>query len=183
MHRGVPATALHGPVTRPDQCRAAHMPNSPRLKTPNNSETSPMNDFDMIVIGSGPSGPPRCRPGGQARQVGPRRREGPPGRRCFGPYRHDPVQDAARDGAQSLGLARARLLRPLLPGQAGHRARHDLIARLHKTLDHEVEVLEHQFSRNGVKTAIGEARFVGPHEIEVTADKRRDPCLSARRMC
>ncbi len=28
----------------------------------------------------------------------------------------------------------------------------DLMARLHKTLDHEVEVLEHQFSRNAVKT-------------------------------
>ena len=30
----------------------------------------------------------------------------------------------------------------------------DLIARLQKTLDHEVEVLEHQFSRNAVKTAV-----------------------------
>ena len=46
----------------------------------------------------------------------------------------------------------------------------DLVARLHKTLDHEVEVLEHQFSRNAVKTARGEARFVGPHGIEVTAE-------------
>ena len=44
----------------------------------------------------------------------------------------------------------------------------DLIARLQKTLDHEVEVLEHQFSRNGVEAAEGEARFVGPHQIEVT---------------
>src|SRR5215472_13124435 len=46
----------------------------------------------------------------------------------------------------------------------------DLIARLRKTLDHEVEVLEHQFNRNSVKTARGEARFAGPNEIEVTAD-------------
>ena len=46
----------------------------------------------------------------------------------------------------------------------------DLIARLQKTLDHEVEVLEHQFSRNAVKTACGEARFVGPNQIEITAD-------------
>ena len=46
----------------------------------------------------------------------------------------------------------------------------DLMARLHKTLDHEVEVLEHQFSRNSVKTARGEARFTGPHDVEVTAE-------------
>src|ERR1700676_447896 len=46
----------------------------------------------------------------------------------------------------------------------------DLIARLQKTLDHEVEVLEHQFSRNMVKTACGEARFVGANQIEVTAE-------------
>jgi len=46
----------------------------------------------------------------------------------------------------------------------------DLLSRLRKTLDHEVEVLEHQFNRNSVKTAHGEGRFVGPHEIEVTDD-------------
>jgi NAD(P) transhydrogenase len=46
----------------------------------------------------------------------------------------------------------------------------DLIARLQKTLDHEVEVLEHQFSRNAVKTACGEARFVGPNQIEIATD-------------
>src|SRR5215813_8804200 len=28
----------------------------------------------------------------------------------------------------------------------------DLLKRLHMTLDHEVEILEHQFARNGVKT-------------------------------
>ena len=37
------------------------------------------------------------------------------------------------------------------------------------TLDHEVEVLEHQFSRNGVKTARGEARFLDPHQVELDA--------------
>ncbi len=46
----------------------------------------------------------------------------------------------------------------------------DLLARLRKTLDHEVEVLEHQFSRNAVKTARGEGRFVSRHGIEVTDD-------------
>ena len=46
----------------------------------------------------------------------------------------------------------------------------DLMARLHKTLDHEVEVLEHQFSRNAVKTMYAEARFADPHTLEVTGE-------------
>lgn len=46
-----------------------------------------------------------------------------------------------------------------------YRAKHDiaandLIVRLQKTRDHEVEVLEHRFSRDLVRTANGEARFV-----------------------
>lgn len=43
----------------------------------------------------------------------------------------------------------------------------DLKARLHKTLDHEVDVLEHQFNRNHVATMMGSARFTGPNTIEV----------------
>jgi NAD(P) transhydrogenase len=44
----------------------------------------------------------------------------------------------------------------------------DLSDRLHKTLDHEVDVLEHQFQRNGVTTLIGTARFVDAHNLIVT---------------
>jgi len=46
----------------------------------------------------------------------------------------------------------------------------DLQSRLHKTLDHEVDVLEHQFARNGVRTLRAAARFVGPHSIEATTE-------------
>jgi NAD(P) transhydrogenase len=46
----------------------------------------------------------------------------------------------------------------------------DLMARLHMTLDHEVDVLEHQFARNAVTTLRGMARFLDPHRIEVTLD-------------
>ncbi len=46
----------------------------------------------------------------------------------------------------------------------------DLVQRLQKTLDHEVEVLQHQFMRNMVKSAFAEARFVGPNEVELTTD-------------
>ena len=80
-------------------------------------------DYDMIVIGSGPAGRRAADPGGQARQVGAGGREGPPGRRRLGAHRHDPLEDAARDRAEPDRLARARLLRPRLPGQAGHRGR------------------------------------------------------------
>jgi NAD(P) transhydrogenase len=45
----------------------------------------------------------------------------------------------------------------------------DLMSRLLMTLNHEVDVLEHQFARNGVKTQFGTARFVGPNHVEVTA--------------
>ncbi len=44
----------------------------------------------------------------------------------------------------------------------------DLYKRLNLTLDHEVEILEHQFARNQVKTIRGHARFIDPHTIEVT---------------
>ena len=46
----------------------------------------------------------------------------------------------------------------------------DLKARLHMTLDHEVDVLEHQFNRNNVDTLLGMAKFVGPNEIEVATE-------------
>ena len=44
----------------------------------------------------------------------------------------------------------------------------DLKHRLSQTLDHEVDVLEHQFSRNSVTLKKGYARFSGRHEIEIT---------------
>src|ERR1700746_1202333 len=46
----------------------------------------------------------------------------------------------------------------------------DLMMRLHMTLDHEVDVLEHQFARNAVHTLRGTARFLGPHSVEVVLD-------------
>jgi len=44
----------------------------------------------------------------------------------------------------------------------------DLGARLRMTLDHEIDVLEHQFARNNVKTIAGRARFVDPHTVAVS---------------
>ncbi len=47
----------------------------------------------------------------------------------------------------------------------------DLRKRLHVTLGHEVEVLEHQFARNQVTTLRGKARFVDPHKVEVEGEE------------
>ncbi len=54
----------------------------------------------------------------------------------------------------------------------GYRVKHDIAAadllkRLHITLDHEVEILEHQFMRNGVDTVRGSARFTDAHHVEI----------------
>ncbi|MCX5497390.1 Si-specific NAD(P)(+) transhydrogenase [Kaistia dalseonensis] len=129
-----------------------------------------MTDFDMIVIGSGPSG---RRAAVQSAKLGKSVLVVEKGRRVGGVSVHT-------------GTIPSKTLRETVLNLSGWRERgfygrsyrvkqdiqaSDLLARLHKTLDHEVEVLEHQFSRNAVKTAIGEARFVGPHEIEVTSDK------------
>ena len=46
----------------------------------------------------------------------------------------------------------------------------DLMQRLTKTLDHEVEILEHQFTRNKVDILSGAAHFTDPHAIEVIAE-------------
>ncbi|HWA21760.1 MAG TPA: Si-specific NAD(P)(+) transhydrogenase [Caulobacterales bacterium] len=46
----------------------------------------------------------------------------------------------------------------------------DLSRRLGMTLDHEVEILEHQFARNGVDTLHGTARFLDPYSIEAKTE-------------
>ncbi len=128
-----------------------------------------MVDFDMIVIGSGPSG---RRAAVQSAKLGKRTLVIERGRRVGGVSVHT-------------GTIPSKTLRETVLNLSGWRERGfygrsyrvkqdidaaDLMARLHKTLDHEVEVLEHQFSRNNVRTARGEGAFVDPHTVEVTAD-------------
>src|ERR1700744_2253365 len=135
-------------------------------------------DYDMLVIGSGPSG-----------------------RRAaiqFAKLNRTVlvVEKGRRGGRLSLptGTNPSKTLRETVLNLSGWRERGfygrsyrvkqdigavDLIARLQKTLDHEVEVLEHQFSRNTVKTACGEARFVGPNQIEITAETGEVKIVSA----
>lgn len=47
----------------------------------------------------------------------------------------------------------------------------DLKRRLSITLDHEVEILEHQFARNKVDKIAGTARFIDPHRMSVAGER------------
>jgi NAD(P) transhydrogenase len=122
--------------------------------------------YDLIVIGSGPSG---RRAAIQAAKLGKAVLV---------------VENRLRVGGVSVhtGTIPSKTLRETVLNLSGWRERgfyglayrvkkdiegKDLGARLRMTLDHEIEVLEHQFARNGVKTKAGLARFVAPHVLAI----------------
>lgn len=128
-----------------------------------------MNNYDFIVIGSGPAG---RRAAIQAAKLGRSVLVVDKGRRVGGVSVHT-------------GTIPSKTLRETVLNLTGWRERgfygrayrvkkdieaKDLMARLHMTLDHEVDVLEHQFARNAVTTLRGMARFLDTHRIEVTLD-------------
>src|ERR1700716_2551807 len=128
-----------------------------------------MYDYDMLVIGSGPSG---RRAAIQFAKLGRSVLVVEKGRRVGGVSVHTGTipSKTLRETVLNLSGWRER-------GFYGrsYRVKQDIAAahlnpRLQKPLDQEVEVLEHQFSRNLVRTACGEAGFVGPNQIEVTAE-------------
>jgi NAD(P) transhydrogenase len=122
--------------------------------------------FDLIVIGSGPAG---RRAAIQAAKL------------------HRSVlviENRTRVGGVSVhtGTIPSKTLRETVLNLSGYRERlfygqayrvkkviagKDLTARLSMTLDHEIENLEHQFARNGVRVCHGTARFVNAHVVEV----------------
>ena len=125
-----------------------------------------MTRFDFIVIGSGPAG---RRAAIQAAKSGRSVLVVEKGRRVGGVSVHT-------------GTIPSKTLRETVLNLTGWRERgfygsayrvkkdiqaSDLMRRLHMTLDHEVDVLEHQFARNGVQTMAGMARFLDPHQLEV----------------
>jgi NAD(P) transhydrogenase len=128
-----------------------------------------MNNYDFIVIGSGPAG---RRAAIQAAKLGRSVLVVDKGRRVGGVSVHT-------------GTIPSKTLRETVLNLTGWRERgfygrayrvkkdieaKDLMSRLHMTLDHEVDVLEHQFARNAVTTIRGMARFVDPHRVEITLD-------------
>ncbi len=126
-----------------------------------------MDQVDMLVIGSGPAG---RRAAVQSAKLGKSVLVVDRGRRLGGVSVHT-------------GTIPSKTLRETVLNLSGWRERGfygrgyrvkqdiqavDLISRLQKTLDHEVEVLQHQFMRNLVKSVFAEAKFVGPDEVELT---------------
>ena len=125
--------------------------------------------YDLIVIGSGPAG---RRAAVQGAKLGKRVLVVERGRRVGGVSVHTGTipSKTLRETVLNLSGWRERGFY----GRA-YRVKHDIAAadllkRLHMTLDHEVEILEHQFARNGVETVRGEARFLDAHSIEVARD-------------
>jgi len=57
----------------------------------------------------------------------------------------------------------------------------DLKRRLSITLDHEVEILDHQFARNKVDKIAGTARFLDAHRVSVVGDRAEIAEFSADR--
>jgi len=123
-----------------------------------------MTQYDLVIIGSGP--------GGRAAAI----QAGKLKRRVLVIDRKD------RFGGVSVhtGTIPSKTLRETVLNLSGWRERSfygrsyrvkdeigadDLKMRLHKTLDYEVDVLEHQFNRNHVDTMSGLARFTSPHEV------------------
>jgi NAD(P) transhydrogenase len=128
-----------------------------------------MNHYNMLVIGSGPSG---RRAAVQSAKLGKSVMVVDKGRRLGGVSVHT-------------GTIPSKTLRETVLNLSGWRERgfygkayrvkqdiaaSDLIARLHKTLDHEVEVLQHQFMRNNVKYIHALAKFSGPNTAIVTTE-------------
>ncbi|KIC10610.1 pyridine nucleotide-disulfide oxidoreductase [Leisingera sp. ANG-M1] len=137
-------------------------------------------DYDLIIIGSGPSGRAAAIQAGKLH------------RRVLVIDRKD------RLGGVSVhtGTIPSKTLRETVLNLSGWRERsfygrsyrvkddilaEDLKARLHKTLDHEVDVLEHQFNRNHVDTLLGLAKFVGPNEVEVATEAGETTRLTAEK--
>lgn len=129
-----------------------------------------MEHYNLIVIGSGPAG---RRAAIQAAKLGKDVLVVERGRRVGGVSVHTGTipSKTLRETALNLSGWRER-------GFYGrsYRVKQDITAddlrtRLHITLGHEVEVLEHQFARNQVTTISGEAKFVDAKIIEVTGEE------------
>jgi NAD(P) transhydrogenase len=137
--------------------------------------------YDLVVIGSGPAG---RRAAVQAAKLGKNVLV---------------VEGRKRVGGVSVhtGTIPSKTLRETVLNLSGWRERgfygrsyrvkkdigaHDLGVRLDKTLEHEIDVLEHQFQRNGVHTLSGFARFLDPHRLAVTQPDGSEMVVEAERI-
>lgn len=128
-----------------------------------------MEAIDMLVIGSGPAG---RRAAVQSAKLGKSVLVVDRGKRLGGVSVHT-------------GTIPSKTLRETVLNLSGWRERGfygrgyrvkqsissgDLVERLQKTLDHEVEVLQHQFMRNTVRSMFAAAKFLGPKRVQFTTD-------------
>ena len=144
-------------------------------------EARVVGQYDFIVIGSGPSG---RRAAIQAAKLGKSVLV---------------VEGRKRVGGVSVhtGTIPSKTLRETALNLSGWRERgfygrsyrvkkeigsQDLSMRLGKTLEHEVDVLEHQFLRNGVHTMSGFARFVDPHRLIITSPDGSELAVEGERI-
>ncbi|WP_068072617.1 Si-specific NAD(P)(+) transhydrogenase [Novosphingobium lentum] len=140
-----------------------------------------METYDFIVIGSGPAG---RRAAVQAAKLG---------------HSVLVVEGRRRVGGVSVhtGTIPSKTLRETALNLSGWRERgfygssyrvkkeirgEDLGIRLTKTLEHEVDVLEHQFQRNNVRTIAGTARFLDPHRLNIRCVDDSDLVVSGERI-
>lgn len=128
-----------------------------------------MQTYDLVVIGSGPAG---RRAAIQAAKFGRSVLVVERGRRLGGVSVHTGTipSKTLRETVLNLTGWRERSFY----GQS-HRAKQeilaeDLTARLYKTLDREVEVLRHQFLRNGIQNIHATARFVSSNKLALTTE-------------
>ena len=125
--------------------------------------------YDLIVIGSGPAG---RRAAVQAAKLGKSVLVVEKGRRVGGVSVHTGTipSKTLRETVLNLSGWRERGFYGLAHRVKQNIQAEDLRKRLYMTLDHEVEILEHQFARNKVDTIRGAARFVDLHQIEIVGE-------------
>ena len=129
----------------------------------------PMNQFDLIVVGSGPAG---RRGAIQAAKLGRKVLVIEQGKRVGGVSVHTGTipSKTLRETALNLSGWRERGFYGRAYRVKQEISADDLRQRLIITLNHEVEVLEHQFARNRVQQMRGKASFVDPTTLEVVKD-------------
>jgi NAD(P) transhydrogenase len=131
---------------------------------------SAMRHYDLIVIGSGPGG---RRAAIQGAKFGKNVLVLEKGRRVGGVSVHTGTipSKTLRETALNLSGWRERVFYGRSYRVKQDITAEDLRTRLHLTLNHEVEVLEHQFTRNSVHTVRGTARFIDPNNVEVMLEE------------
>lgn len=128
-----------------------------------------MFQYDLVVVGSGPAG---RRGAIQAAKLGKKVLVIEQGKRVGGVSVHTGTipSKTLRETALNLSGWRERGFYGKAYRVKDEISADDLRRRLLITLDHEVEVLEHQFARNRVQHIRGKASFADPSTLEVVKD-------------